>query len=162
MNRRTTLMLTGTTLLGLAIAALPQPSFAQSDPFLGTWQLNLAKTKYSPREGVPPRSQTQTVQAEGQGVRVTFTGVGAKGNPFSISFTIVSDGMPHPVVGNPDIAFASTQIDAYTYIYSETKAGKLVEIGTLVLSQDGKTLTNSNTGNASGHFYNDILVWDKQ
>ena len=34
MNRRTTIMLTGMTLLGLA--ALPQLGFAQSDPFVGT------------------------------------------------------------------------------------------------------------------------------
>jgi hypothetical protein len=47
MNRRSTLMLTGIT-LGLAVAAFPQVSFAQSDPFMGTWQLSLAKSKYSP------------------------------------------------------------------------------------------------------------------
>jgi hypothetical protein len=48
MNRRTPLMLTGLSLLGLAIATLPHASFAQSDPFPGPWQLNLAKSKYSP------------------------------------------------------------------------------------------------------------------
>ena len=48
MKRRTTNLLTGLTVLGLAVAALPQLGFAQSVPWLGTWQLNLAKSKYSP------------------------------------------------------------------------------------------------------------------
>jgi len=113
-------------LLGLAVAALPQVGFAQSDPFLGTWQLNLAKSKYSP--GPPPRSQTSNFQAEGQNYKVTVTGVGAEGNPISITLTGVYDGMPHPLTNpNPNIdAVASTRVDAYTTISSFTKAGKLV------------------------------------
>ena len=129
-----------TMLLGLAI---PQAAFAQqSDPFVGTWQLNLAKSKYSP--GPPPRSQTVNNQAEGQGQKVTVTGVAANGNPVSNTITGVFDGVPHPVVGNPNMdAYASTKIDAYTHIYSETKAGKLIGSMTIVISPDGKTLTST-------------------
>jgi hypothetical protein len=50
MKRRTMIILTG--VLGLAVAASPQLGFAQSVPWLGTWQLNLAKSKYDP--GPPP------------------------------------------------------------------------------------------------------------
>jgi hypothetical protein len=35
-------------LFALTIAALPHVAFAQSDPIIGTWQLNLVKSKYSP------------------------------------------------------------------------------------------------------------------
>jgi hypothetical protein len=56
MNRRT---LTTMVLLGLAVAtAFPQIACAQTDPFLGTWQLNLAKSKYSP--GPPHRPCNHT------------------------------------------------------------------------------------------------------
>ena len=48
MNRRSILMLTGLALLGLAFDAMPQAGFAQTDPFLGLWQLNLTKSKFSP------------------------------------------------------------------------------------------------------------------
>ena len=54
MNRRT---LTTMALVFSAIlfaTALPQIGFAQSDPLVGIWQLNLAKSKYSP--GPPPKS----------------------------------------------------------------------------------------------------------
>jgi hypothetical protein len=162
MKRRTTLMLTGMVLLALAVAAFPQVSFAQSNPFVGTWQLNLAKSKYSP--GPPPKSQTANIQAEGQGERATITGVGAEGNPINITLTSVFDGMPHPVVGDPkQDAYASTRVDAYTHIYSDFKAGKLVGTTTIVVSPDAKTLTSTAIIlDANGKLINDITVFDKQ
>ena len=52
MNRRT---FTTTALLGLAVAtALPQAGLAQSNPWLGMWKLNLAKSTYPP--GQAPKS----------------------------------------------------------------------------------------------------------
>ena len=76
MNGRTAFMLIG--LLG-SVTALPQTVFAQSNPYVGTWQLNLAKTKYSP--GPPPKTLTLNLQAEGQGQRATFNGENAGGEP---------------------------------------------------------------------------------
>ena len=69
MNRRTTLFLVGITLAGLP--ALTQAGFAQSDPFLGIWQLNVAKSKYPrpppkelwPNLGDAVRDQAATVLA---------------------------------------------------------------------------------------------------
>jgi hypothetical protein len=101
MNKRTTVVLTGMTLLGLAIAALPQVVFAHSDPWLGTWQFNLTKSKFSP--GPPPPSHTMNVQAEGQNHKYTFVRINAEGNPISdVIIMHIYDGMPHPVTGNPD------------------------------------------------------------
>jgi len=165
MNGRT---LTTIVLLGLAVAtALPQLAFAQTDPFLGTWQFNLAKSKYSP--GPPPRSQTSNTQAEGQNLKFAITGTGANGNPISTTLTAVIDGMPHPappVPDNPNAAYdaaATTRVDAYTLIFSFTKAGKLVQISTLIVSPDGRTTTLTRTGaDANGRQVNDIAVWDKQ
>ena len=47
---------------GVLIAAVL--ATAQSkDPFVGTWRLNVAKSKYSP--GPPPKSQTTTPRVRG-------------------------------------------------------------------------------------------------
>ena len=54
MNRRTTVMLTGMMVLGLAVAGA-QPAFAQSNLPTGVWLLNVAKSKYTP--GPPPKAQ---------------------------------------------------------------------------------------------------------
>jgi hypothetical protein len=155
-------MLTGMSLLGLASAGVPQPSFAQSDPALGTWQLNLSKSKYSP--GPPPKSSTVTVQAVGQNHKLTGVTIDAEGKQTSVENTRIYDGMPHPVAGIPDSdAGAFTRVDAYTIIISYTKVGKLVRTATNVVSQDGKTITATNTGmDASGRPLNNIAVYDKQ
>jgi hypothetical protein len=161
MNRRATLSLTGATLLGLAVAtAFPQIAFAQTDPFLGTWQLNLARSKYSP--GPLPKSNSVNVQGERQGLKITVTGVNAEGNPINNTFTAVFDGMPHPD-SNPNLdAEAWARVDAYTLIMSGTKAGKLVRTDTVVVSPDGETVTaTSILINANGRQIN-ISVYDKQ
>jgi hypothetical protein len=162
MNRRTAFVLAGMTLLGSVIAALPQTVFAQSDPFLGTWQSNLTKSKYSP--GPARRSGTLNLQAEGQNVKATLTGTDANGNPFNVVVIDVLDGIAHPVTGIPNYdAAAHTRVDAYTQINSHTKAGKLVDTVTLVVSPDGKTLTVTMIGiDANGRGFNNILLYDKQ
>lgn len=69
-------------IVGVAICVVttfPPGVFAQTDSFLGTWTLNVAKSKYSP--GPPPKAQTSTYEAAGQGVKVTAKGTGADGKP---------------------------------------------------------------------------------
>jgi hypothetical protein len=160
-NRRTTLLLTTMTLLGLAIAALPQVSFAQSSSLIGTWKLILDKSKLV---GPPPRSGTLTYTQDGQNIRSTAQGIDAQGNSTTVVFMHIYDGMPHPTTGSPVYdASAYTRVDGNTLIVARFKAGKLVLIGTLVVSQDGKTLTGPQTGSlANGQPGNTILVYDKQ
>jgi hypothetical protein len=79
-TRRSAFMLIGITLVGFAIAALPQLGLAQSSPLIGTWKLNLEKSKFV---GSPPRSQTLTYQQDGQNIRNTSQGIDAQGKSFS-------------------------------------------------------------------------------
>jgi hypothetical protein len=93
MNRRT---LTTTAPLGLAIAVtIPKAGFAQSNPLIGTWKFNFAKSTFSP--GPLPRSATITFQAEGQGLTDTFDVIDARGNPTKTSRVIYDDGKSYPV-----------------------------------------------------------------
>ena len=50
---------------------------AQQDPLLGTWKLNLAKSKYSP--GMPPKSQTLKFEAQGDALKITADTANADG-----------------------------------------------------------------------------------
>jgi hypothetical protein len=162
MTRRTTLILTGTALFGLAFAAPPQVALAQSDPLDGVWQLNLAKSKLAgPYAGL--KSYTGYFRGEGQNRRATAVGIDAQGNPVSRVYMHIYDGQPHPTTGSPGVdAGTYTRVDAHTINYSLTKAGKLVVTGTMVVSQDGKTLAVTAKGtDASGREYNDVLVEDK-
>ena len=144
-NRRTAFMVIGITLVGIAIAALPQLGLAQSSPLIGTWKLNLEKSKFV---GSPlPRSQTLTYQQDGQNIKNTTQGIDAHGNPTSGVLMHIYDGQPHPSTGSPDYdATAYTRVDANTIIWGRFKGGKLVAVATGVVSQDGKTWTTTTTG----------------
>jgi hypothetical protein len=163
MNRRTTFMLVGTTILGLA-AALPQPVFAQSELLTGLWQINLTKSKFNP--GPAPKSQTVNVQGEGQNRKLTAVGITATGSPQVLVFSeLVEDGKPHPVTGQAGgfDAQTYTRADAHTVNVNRLKDGKVIQTGTWAVSPDGKTLTAMYTGNnANGQPVNNIFVYDKQ
>jgi len=53
------------------------PLLAQSNPQIGTWKLNVAKSKYVNVQG--PKSGTRTVEAQGDGAKVTTEGVAGTG-----------------------------------------------------------------------------------
>jgi hypothetical protein len=70
--------------------------------------------------------------------------------------------MPHPVMGNPNYdTAASARVDDRTVIISRTKAGKLVQISILVMSQDGKMITATIIGTNANGSHNNIAVWHK-
>jgi hypothetical protein len=163
MTRRRTLTLTTMALLGLAVAALPQVGFAQSNSSVGTWKLNLAKSTYSP--GPLPRSLTRISEAVGQGFKSTFEGIDAQGNPIKAVFGVyLYDGKPYPVTGVPSYDAASyKRVNDSTVEITVTKAGKVVSTTTMVVSADGRTLTDTSTGvNANGQQVNNVSVYDKQ
>jgi len=164
MNRRSTLIVTGMTLLGLAV--FPQVGFAQSAVRAeGTFQLNLAKSKYN--AGLPPKSFTAYFQVRGQTSKITGVGISADGDPIVIVFhEAAEDGKPYPVTGTPTPDYdanATTRVDAYSLNGSRTKAGRVVQTTTFVMSQDAKSFTLTTTGtNANGQPINSISVWEKQ
>src|SRR5215813_6856989 len=75
--------------------------FAQTDPFVGTWKLNLAKSKFSP--GPPLKSVMLTHEAAGQGLKITVKITDAEGKPIDIQCTANYDGKDYPVSGAPDV-----------------------------------------------------------
>jgi hypothetical protein len=163
MGRLATLILASVL---VAFALSPQPAFSQSDPMLGTWRLNLEKSQFSP--GPAPKGLTHTLQGDGENRRFTSTSVDAEGGLRTFTTMHIYDGLPHPVEGTPNFlavfdASAYTRIDTNAVILSRFKAGKLVQVETLVVSTDGKTWTATRLGmDANGRKINDIAVYDKQ
>ena len=144
------------------VATSSLSSFAQTDPVIGTWKLNLAKSKFSP--GPPLQSLTLTYEALGQGVKITVKITDAEGKPIDIQSTANYDGKDYPVTGDPNVdTIALKRIDAHKVDFTRKKAGKVVVTGTSVVSKDGKTLTLSAKGtNAKGEKTSDTLIFDKQ
>jgi hypothetical protein len=135
---------------------------AQSDPAIGTWKLNLAKSTYVP--GPAPKSNMITITAAGNGLHVVAKGEDAKGNPTSIDYTATYDGKDSPVKGAP--AYDTTalkRIDANTAGQTRKKEGKAVQTVVRKISDDGKTMTVTTRGrDEAGRMLNTVAVYDRQ
>ena len=132
------------------------------DPRHGTWELNLAKSKFSP--GPAPKSATRTYDIAGQKIKYVVRGMNAEGKPILTQYEAQFDGKDYPITGFADADMISLKkIDAHTYQATQKKAGKVVITTTNVISQDGKVMTVTSKGtNAKGQTINNVLVFDKR
>jgi hypothetical protein len=133
---------------------------AQNNPFVGTWKLNVAKSKYDP--GPAPQSSTRTWDASGM---VMVNGVNAAGKTTSYGYTIKDDGKEYPTMGaipNTADKITSKKMDANSYEAKFTKAGKQVEVTTFMVSDGGKTLTIHAKGTPEIGGFDNLQVWEKQ
>jgi hypothetical protein len=121
----------------LNAAALAQPS----DPLIGTWKLNVAKSKGA-------KSGSTTIEAVGKGIKFTVDLVAADGTASHWAFTANYDGKDYPVTGNSPYgnAVALTRVDAKTLKISSKQDGKVTTTSTIVVSEDGKTRTTTIKG----------------
>lgn len=159
-------MRTQTTVVGLFVACLLLGSAVNSqsaDPWIGTWKLNTAKSKYSP--GLAPRSSTLTSVAVDGGFKQTVDTVMATlGMPTHSEVAAKFDGKDTPVKGNANAdTSAYTRIDARSYEVVSKKNGKVTLTSRVVISVDGRTRTVTQTGiDAQGKKVNNLLVYDRR
>ncbi len=132
------------------------------DPAMGTWVLNVAKSKYEP--GPPPKSLTRTYTAAANGYRFTSDGVSASGQKTHVEFTAVFDGKYHPMSGTSTAdAIMVKRIDARTVESIQMKGAKEVMRTTRVVSNDGKVLTSTAKGtDAAGKPTSNVEVFEKK
>jgi hypothetical protein len=153
---RVTLLLSAAVLVWVFVAT------AQSDSFVGTWRLNVAKSTYSP--GPAPKSITTIYEAAGKGYKVAVTNESATGKT-QYGYTTNLDGKESPVTGtNPNAdTLTAKRIDARTLEVVSRKGGKVTVTQRNVLSADGKTRTVTTTGtDAQGQKVNNVAVFEKQ
>jgi hypothetical protein len=149
-------------LLALVLAVYAEAAFA-ADPIVGTWQLNLARSTFSP--GPAPRSATRTYTESADGITLTVKTTAADGKTSSVTLlTLKYDGKPHAVSGNPDFDSVSvTRVDGSTVHSVQAKGGVRVSTIDRSVAKDGKTLTFKEKGtHADGVTYEDVSVYDRQ
>ena len=161
MNRHKAFRIVGVVVGVAVVMAATQIGLAQTDPHVGTWTLNLEKSKYAP--GTAPKSQTSVFATAGQGLKVATTAVTATGTN-NTEYTATFDGKDHPVQGNPDWdTTALKRIDDRTIEFTRKKGGKVVQTARSVVSADGKTRTVTVTGvNAQGQKVNTVALYIKK
>ncbi|MDQ6678123.1 MAG: hypothetical protein M3Z09_12590, partial [Acidobacteriota bacterium] len=134
-------------IIGLAIIAT---GALAADSSLGTWKLNMEKSKFSP--SAPVKSLTSVREASDDGVKVSTTGEGADGTAINGGYTAKYDGKDCPATGLPYDTIAIDRIDENTLSVKTKKTGtKYSATGRSVISNHGKTLTTTSKGtNADG------------
>jgi hypothetical protein len=151
---------------GIRPATVMGQSVTHQEPRIGTWRLNLEKSKFA--DGAAPRMQVRRLQSRQDGF-VVFTQVGldADGNPTFIQTTYKFDGKPYPEYTQTNVAeFAAVGtapnkniyrlVDAYTVEIDRLDAsGKITATSKQSMSRDGKTLTVTSATRPT-------QVWEKQ
>lgn len=133
-----------------------------ADASLGTWKLNVAKSKFTP--GPAPKSATVTYEAVGDAVKRTGEQIAADGKKSSLAYTAKFDGKYYPATGS-DLydELALKKIDEYNAEATMRKGGRVALTAKRSVSKDGKVMTIIITGtNPKGEKVNNVSVYDKQ
>jgi hypothetical protein len=137
---------------------------SQTDPFLGTWKLNVKKSKFVP--GPPRKSENRIVVTGPTGMNVSVDRVNGDGSTQQFEYTSNLDNKTYPITGDGPYGADSiaANLTAPNTIQSTlTKGGKVVATATTVVSANGKILTITTKGtDAKGKHFTNVSVYDKQ
>lgn len=134
-----------------------------ADPFVGTWKLNVEKSKLRPNSDVA--SETMTITETGPNTyRNTIDIVSKTGERRRQIINRTSDGKEHPATGEGFKQEGATEVNvranSSTRKITQKRNGVVTSEITATLSADGKVMTNHRTGSSGEEL--DVLVFDKQ
>jgi hypothetical protein len=144
----------------LWLAAAATATFAAS-PFLGTWKLNQAKSKFAP--GSTKNTTVTYTAAARDMMKVTVDGIDKDGKPVHWTWTGRFDGKSYKVKGNSSVdALALKQVNERTNDLTGGKDGKVVMTGRIVVAKDGKSrVVTTTTKDAKGNKHTDKAYYTK-
>jgi hypothetical protein len=148
--------------LWLAFGSLVTVALWAADPTLGSWKLNVQKSRFLPGPGF--QSETRTYVEEKDGVKVTIRTVDGKGKQVTSVYLTTPDAEQHKVSGSggPADSVALKRINEFTAESTLLHAGKEIAKTTRVVSQDGKTMTITYKGlDPDGNDVNYTLIFDR-
>jgi hypothetical protein len=133
------------------------------DPAVGTWALNVSKSKMDASTPAP-KSSVRTYSATRDGLKVVIHTVTATGESHDMSASFSYDGKQHPATGSEDYdTVAVTRTGPNDSKSDFIKGGKVIGHLTRSISKDGKTMTiTTDMTNAKGTQVHDVGVFDRQ
>ena len=144
------------------LALLSGSAATAADNWVGTWNLNVTKSKFKP--GPALKSQTLKFESTADGIKLTGDSVDVDGKAMHTEYVSKFDGTDVPWSGNPNADTAMPKrMDANHYRNVWKKNGKATITADVMVSKDGKTLTVTQTGkDAKGRVMDTVEVFDKQ
>ena len=148
------------SLLVLAGLFLAGPAFA-ADPIVGTWKLNVAKSKFVAGSELTAGTRVYTEASGLYTLNQKLTGKDGKERSNQVQYRDGKDEKQS--TAGPADTTLGRKVDANTWDFDLKKDGRVVGNVHRVISADGKTLTVHNTGlQLSGNTGDETLVFDKQ
>lgn len=145
----------------LATVLFAGPALA-ADPIVGSWKLNVAKSKFSPGAELTVGTRVYTEANGTYTLEQKLTGKDGKETSNRVQYREGEDMKQASPVGGADTTHAK-KIDANTWDFELKKDGKVVGHVHRVVSADGKTLTVHNKGaTLSRTATEETLVFDRQ
>lgn len=151
-------------ILFLAVIGVSASLWA-ADPVVGTWKLNLEKSKPAPGQQATLKEMTVTTIELGTDLETVFKGVGADGTAFSMKFIspqqggLVKSEQPS-AEGNLVVITVIKPGEMYG---TSIQDGKQVEYSHTVVSKDGNTMNRTlKTMNDQGKLVESLMVFDRQ
>jgi hypothetical protein len=159
MNRRLSFRLT--TVLTSAVSVFGATALANGQQS-SVWNLNTAKSKYSPGPG--PKELTETTVLSRERYTVDGDGIAADGKQMHFHLDAKFDGKDYPLIG---VAWADTLsakwIDAETAQLIEKRNSQITMLITCATSRDGKARTCTLKGtDEQGRRVNSVAVFDRK
>jgi hypothetical protein len=138
---------------------------SKDDPSIGTWKLNVAKSKFTP--GPPIKADTRSYEWKDGWIIVTTETTQPSGEKTGVRFTAKFDGKEYPQIGRfaPTVALISYQpVDKRTLKYTvRDTSGKVTSTNTRTVSADGKTMTiEQHTTDAKGQPVVNVELFQRQ
>jgi hypothetical protein len=149
--------------IGLAGTAAAQ---SKDDPSIGTWKLNVAKSKFTP--GPPIQGDTRSYEVNEAGwLFVTTETTQPDGTRTGVRFAAKFDGKAYPQIGRfaPTVTMITYEpVDRLTLKYTQRDtSGKIVSTNPRTVSADGKTMIiEQRTSNASGQPVVNVELFERQ
>ena len=138
-----------------------------ADPLIGTWKLNVSKSKYPPNQPAP-KEQTETYRelADGQ-IELTYQSIEKDGSSsLLIENFPLQGGVPKVLKDDSPFSFIQTRIAQDEWLVTYLIDGKQVITRHKKISKDGKTLTQTIRGMFrtinEGQPFEALLVLERQ
>jgi len=155
--------MTRVTLAVVLLLFMVQAAVAQNQLFIGTWKVDVAKSRYQPGSG--PERETLRFEPVADGFKVSLDGVNQQG-PYHSEGTGKFDGIDVPVVATPArqarFTYAFSRIDDHTWDIVIKVNGERRIVVHNVVSDDGKTMRAVSTAATSQGQIIQVAIYEKQ
>ena len=145
---------------GTVVLSDQAPAEHQQQLLLGTWNLNLARSRYTP--GPPPKTESRSYVVDADGLKGIIRRTYADGRSETIEYLANYDRV-YPVTGAIGYdAILLKRVDDRTAEATLTHAGKTFGYARRVVSADGKTMTISFRSQSDQSTVDYVAVFEKE